>query len=143
MSIPDAVRAQALADLHAGEQPAVVAARYGLDAGKVRVWKSRHVAPHVTPAVAGEAPRRPAQEARQEAIGQLVTDLLRAKLEAAVAVAERLGDAEWLAAQSAADLVAIGAWLDGGILSLGDRLAGQAREPPPPAPDGPPFTLLS
>jgi hypothetical protein len=123
---PD-VRAAALADLQAGEQPAIVAAKYSLDAAMVRKWKERHVTSDVTPVTRDVTPVRPTVEAQQRAIGSIVLDLLRAKLEASRAIAEAAKNPAWLAEQPAAELAAFGQWLDSTAFAIGDRLAGAAR----------------
>ena len=128
---PD-IKAAALADLMAGEQPAVVAAKYGIDAATVRKWKERHVTSDVTVAVTRDVtPVRPTVEAQQRAIGEIVLDLLRAKLEASRAIAEAAKNPAWLAEQPAAELAVFGQWLDSTAMALGDRLAGSraAAEP--------------
>lgn len=127
---PD-VRAAALADLMAGEQPAVVAERYGIDRETVKSWKRRYVAPDDAPIAPTVAPIvRPALEAQQRAIGAIVLDLLRAKLEASRAIAEAAKNPAWLAEQPAAELAVFGQWLDASALAIGDRLAGAGRREP-------------
>lgn len=121
------VRAAALADLHAGEQPAVVAAKYGIDAAKVRVWKQRYVTSDVTPVTAPEPIRRPALEAQKVSIGETILDLLRAKLKASQAIAAAAADPDWLREQPASELAALGQWLDATAFAIGDRLAGARR----------------
>lgn len=127
------IRAAALADLHAGEQPAVVADRYGLDGATVRKWKQRLVTPtvteHVTPDVTvSRAPVARPQVARQQAeIGALVLDLLAAKFRASEAIAKAVTDEAWLKQQPASELAALGEWLDATALAIGDRLAGRPR----------------
>ena len=121
------VRAAVLAELHAGEQPAVVAAKYGLDAATVRVWKQRYVTEAVTPVTATEPTRRPALEAQKVHIGETILDLLRAKLKASQAIADAAADPDWLRRQPAAELAVLGQWLDSTAFAIGDRLAGAAR----------------
>ena len=120
------VRAAALADLHAGEQPAVVAAKYGIDAATVRQWKTRYVTADVTPVTAPEPSRRPALEAQKAHIGETILDLLRAKLKASQALAEAVSDPNWIRRQPAAELATLGQWLDSTAFAIGDRLAGSA-----------------
>jgi hypothetical protein len=127
--IDPATRAAAVADLMAGEQPALVAAKYGIDAAKVRMWKTRYVAPDVAPDVAPITYQQPAQLAQKQYIGELIVDLLRAKLEASQAIARAARNPEWLAKQSAADLAALGGYLDSTAFAIGDRLAGAATSP--------------
>jgi hypothetical protein len=127
------IKAAALADLHSGEQPATVAEKYKLDPALVRKWKERHV----TPAVTARDPAtvtviaRPTVEAQQRQIGELVLDLLRAKLEASATIARLVANPEWLAGKSPAELVSLGNYLDDTALSLGDRLAGAGRPAEP------------
>lgn len=120
---PD-LRAAALADLHAGEQPAIVAERYGLDGDTVRKWKQRYVTADVTEPVTRVTARQPTVEAQKSYIGETILDLLRAKLKASQAIAEAVSDPDWLTRQSAAELAALGQWLDGTAFAIGDRLAG-------------------
>ena len=135
------VRAAALAALHAGEQPAEVAERYGIDGATVRVWKNRYVtgdsadhvtdaAPAVTDAVTAVTPQQPksrsAIEQQQLRIGALILDLLEAKLKASQAIAETALNAEWRSRYSPAELAELGQWLDSTAFAIGDRLAGAA-----------------
>jgi hypothetical protein len=123
------IRAAALADLTAGEQPAVVAAKYGLDAAQVRVWKQRYVTggdSPVTPVTPAPVVK-PAIEAQHQRIGELVLELLSTKLEASQAVARAALDPEWRNRQTAAELAAFGAWLDSTAFAIGDRLAGRVE----------------
>lgn len=138
-NVPRDVKAAALADLMAGEQPAVVAERYGLPRNTVKSWRAR--LPAGTGASTGaslapdaSAPRpliRPTVEAQQREIGAIILDLLAAKLEASAALARTVSDPAWLARQSAAELAQLGAYLDGTALAIGDRLAGSADLAPP------------
>lgn len=115
------IKAKALADLHAGDQPAVVAARYGIDTAKVRVWKQRYVTQTVTGAVLIE---RPNQLAQQLALGDLVMENLRAKLIATQRIAEHAATTEWLGKQTAADVAELFECLDRSAVRILDRLAG-------------------
>lgn len=138
---PD-MKAAALADLMAGEQPAVVAERYGLDRDTVKSWKRRHVAPDDAPVAPDDAPVptrqqpivRPKVEAQKYAIGEMILDLLRAKLKASAALAEAASNPDWLREQSAAELATLGQWLDTSVFAIGDRLAGAT--PRDDSPDG-------
>jgi len=118
-------KAQALADLYAGEQPAVVAARYGFDGATVRQWKSRLVTPDVTPPVT--VIRRPELEMQQLAIGDLVLDNLRAKLIATQRIAEHAATSTWLDKQTAADVAELFERLDQSAIGILDRLASTQR----------------
>lgn len=120
-----------MADLLAGEQPAVVAERHGLNPATVRKWKERLEVPavvtpeDVTPDVTVSRPvTRPRVEAQQREIGALILDLLAAKLEASAALARAASDPEWLRKQRGSELAALGAYLDATALAIGDRLAG-------------------
>lgn len=118
------IRAAALADLAAGEQPAVVAQRYGLDPSIVRVWKQRHVTDGVTPVTSGVTTiQRPALEAQQLALGDLVLENLRAKLIATQRIAEHATVPAWLDKQTAADVAALFTALDRSAIGILDRLA--------------------
>lgn len=118
------VRAAVIAELLAGEQPAVVAAKHGIDAATARVWKQRYVTADVTPVTPAPTVRQPSLEAEKAQIGEAVLDLLRAKLKASQAVADAANDPEWRRAQSAAELAVFGQWLDSTAFAIGDRLAG-------------------
>lgn len=120
-----ATRAAAIADLQAGEQPAIVAERYSLDQSTVRVWKNRYVTEPETLRPVSSPPVQLAHERQKQQIGELVLDLLAAKLKASAALAEAVSSPEWLARQSGSELAALGEWLDTTALALGDRLAGR------------------
>lgn len=121
------LRAAALADLLAGDQPAIVAERHGLDAATVRSWKLRFVtgedATRDATIVQRASVAKPTVEAQKAHIGEAILDLLRAKLQASQAIAEAVADPAWLQRQSAAELAALGQWLDGTAFAIGDRLA--------------------
>jgi hypothetical protein len=118
-------KAAAIADLLNGEQPAVVAARYGFESATVRQWKSRLVTPDVTPSVTVIS--RPALEMQQLALGELVMENLRAKLIATQRIAEHAATPEWLDKQNAADVAALFERLDQSAIGILDRLAGRNR----------------
>lgn len=127
MTVGPDIKAAAIADLYAGDPPQIVADRYRLNPATVRSWKLREVsaAPlqidatqHATPAAS-----------QREHIGELVIELLRAKLEASQAIARATSNAAWLDRQSAAELALFGEWLDGSAFAIGDRLAGAGRRP--------------
>ena len=122
-------KAAAIADLHTGEQPAVVAARYGFDAATVRQWKSRLVTPDVTQNVTVIS--RPSLELQQIALGELVMENLRAKLIATQRIAEHAATPEWLDKQNAADVAALFERLDHSAIGILDRLAGRSRSDEP------------
>lgn len=124
---PD-IKAAALADLMAGEQPAVVAERYGIDRETVKSWKRRYVAPGDAPIAPTSAPvQKPAIERQQQAIGAIILDLLRAKLEASRAIAQAANDPAWIKLQPAAELAVFGQWLDASAFAIGDRLASASQ----------------
>lgn len=129
-TIAPELRAAALADLLAGEQPAAVAARHGIDAATVRSWKARYVE-GVAKDATGETPPatlRPGVLERQKTyIGEAILDLLRAKLAASQAIATAVADPAWLKRQPASELAALGQWLDATTFAIGDRLAGAAQ----------------
>lgn len=128
--IPTKIRAQAIADLQAGEQPAVVAERYTLNRDTVKQWKQRYVTEAVTDRVTVSPPvTRPTIERQQAEIGALVLDLLAAKLEASKAIAKAASDPAWLKQQAASELAALGEWLDTTAFAIGDRLAGRGQQP--------------
>ncbi len=121
----DDIKAAALADLSAGEQPAIVARRYGLNRDVVKMWKQRNVTALVTEtdatAVTAVLPiRYPTIEDHQQRITTLIYELLAAKLEASKRLAEHT-HADWLNRQSAEGLAELGEFLDrtsAGMLTL-------------------------
>lgn len=134
--VPDDIKAAVLADLAAGEQPAVVAQKYGIPASKVRTWKTRYVAKNVAPLVANAADdgasvaleKRcyPAVEERKQNISETILKLLTSKLLAS----QRIADAattEWLQNQTARDVAELGEWLDRTAFAMLDRLVGAQR----------------
>jgi hypothetical protein len=124
------IRAAARADLEAGDQPAVVAERYGIDGAIVRKWKQRYVTANVTDVTAdvtlSQPVAHPGIAKRERAIGVLVVDLLAAKLEASEAIAKAASRPEWIDRQSGSELAALGEWLDSTAFAIGDRLAQRA-----------------
>jgi hypothetical protein len=120
------LRAQAIADLQSGDQPAIVAERYGIPAPTVRSWKLRFATPTATPIATNATPIiRPSIERQQLEIGTLVLDLLRSKLEASAAIAKAASDPAWIVRQSGSELATLGEWLDTTAFAIGDRLAGR------------------
>lgn len=137
--VDPAIKAAALAALYAGEQPAEVAERLQLDREVVKKWaqRSRKLSPPLSPEASPDVSParrivRPTLEAQQRQIGAIVLDLLRAKLEASISIAEAAQDPAWRARQSAAELAAFGEWLDRTAFALGDRLAGARGVPDEP-----------
>lgn len=134
-TVSSKIRAAAIADLTAGEQPAVVAQRYGLEDSTVRVWKVRYVTDVVALRNDATALQKPSIQAQHHAIGELILDLLAAKLKASTAIAQAASDPAWQAKQTGTDLATLGEWLDTTAFAIGDRLAGGRRtaddgEPP-------------
>jgi len=131
------IKAQALADLLNGEQPAIVAARYGLPSGTVRQWKNRLVTPDVTQSVTRTVTVRPAIERAQLDIAELVMDNLRAKLIATQRIAEHAAKTTWLEKQSAADVAGLFETIDQSAVAILDRMArhGRADDPEVDQPD--------
>ena len=129
-TVSPAVRAAALADLHNGDQPAVVAERYGLDANTIRQWKLRYVtSSDVTLPVTERTPadvtviHRPNVEAQQYELGELVMMNLRAKLIATQRIAEYASSPSWIDKQNAADVAELFEVIDRSAISVLDRLA--------------------
>jgi hypothetical protein len=135
------IKAAALADLLDGDTPAEVAARYKLNRNTVKSWASRldadAPAASTTPPYAStdaplDAPMPPLTAvpalATEHTIGGLLLELLAAKLKASQAIAAAAQRPEWLERQSAADLAALGEYLDRSAFSLGDRLATAAQQ---------------
>ena len=119
------VRAAALADLHNGDQPAIVAERYGIDRGVVKMWKQRYVSNVVS--VTEGAPvsviHRPQLELQQLELGELVMMNLRAKLIATQRIADYASSPAWIDKQNAADMAELFEVLDRSAISVLDRLA--------------------
>ena len=123
-----AIKAAALADLASGEQPAVVADRYQLNQATVRSWKARLDLPDATNGATNAAGvatviQRPAIEAQQLAIGDLVIQNLRAKLIATQRIAEYVTTPHWFDKQTAADVAELFEVIDRSAISVLDRLA--------------------
>lgn len=118
-------KAAAIADLMDGVQPAIVAARYGLNAATVRSWKARLDLPVATGVATGVATvmHRPAVEAQQLAIGDLIMENLRAKLIATQRIAEYVTTREWIEKQNASDVATLFTALDQSAVGILDRLA--------------------
>jgi transposase len=111
------IRAAAMADLAAGEQPAIVAQRYGLDRDVVNKWKQRMTAQmsaSMSAPVSTDTPiRRPTIEAQQRLVIELVYQNLLAKLTASERLATHItSNDEWLNRQSAEGVATLGQWLD-------------------------------
>jgi transposase-like protein len=130
------IRAAAIADLLSGDPPAEVAQRYRLNRNTVKSWASRLSADAPS---ASDTPRFASTDApgdqalavpalaTEHTIGGLLLELLAAKLKASQAIAQAASDPAWLDRQSAADLAALGEYLDRSAFSLGDRLATAAQ----------------
>lgn len=131
-------RAAAIADLLDGMQPAVVAEKYGIDAAKVRVWKQRYVTSDVTENITPSVTilRRPAVEAQQLAIGDLIMENLRAKLIATQRIAEYATTQEWIEKQNASDVATLFTALDQSAVGILDRLAQRGHSDSAADPDG-------
>jgi hypothetical protein len=145
-NVSEDIKAAVIADLAAGEQPAIVAERYGIDAGKVRMWKTRYVASNVaddTPYVASDETqhvvRRPSIEERHARLAERIYDLLEVKLEASRAISEHIKKGDWLDKQSGSDVADLGTYLDttastmlAGLATAAQRraLADQQTEDP-------------
>lgn len=127
---PPEVKAQAIADLLTGEQPAIVAQRYGLPGGTVRQWKNRLVTPDVTDSVTSGVTKpgrtvtiRPQIDAQQLEIGALVMEALRAKVIATQRIAEYVTQPAWFDKQTAAEVAELFEVLDRSAVSILDRLS--------------------
>lgn len=129
------VRASAIADLMDGEQPAIVAEKYGIDAAKVRVWKQRYVTPdvteNITPGVTNGRPvyvQSPQRDRAQLAIAELVMENLRAKLIATQRIVEYASNnPAWLEKQTAADVGELFERIDRSSIAILDRMATAGR----------------
>jgi DNA-binding transcriptional regulator LsrR (DeoR family) len=135
------IKAAALADLLAGDQPAIVAQRYGLNRDTVNKWKQR-LSTHLSVDMSTDMStdkcvdtpsetslvRRPTIEDRQTRIGELIIELLEARLAAQLAIARHVetNDA-WIFAQSAADMASLDAHLHRTAVDTLDRLASRRR----------------
>jgi len=124
-TVSDEIKAAALADLASGEQPAVVAQRYGLNRQTVKAWKVRaveDVQPSLQPSERSivQPIRHPTIEEHQRRIAELMYRLLTAKLEASERLAQH-ATTDWLNRQSAEGLAELGDFFDrtaAGILAL-------------------------
>jgi hypothetical protein len=135
--IPAEIKAAALADLLAGEQPAIVAKRYGLNRTTVNSWKSRLTAfadASTAPLDASaNAPgttlvRQPTVEDRQARIGTLILELLEARLVASIAIAHHIQTNDtWINVQTASDLATLDGHLHTATVAVLDRLADSRR----------------
>ena len=134
------IKAAALADLASGDQPAIVAQRYGLNRDLVNKWKQRMSAQVSAPLSAQtSAPiRRPSVELEQLSLTELVMSNLRAKLIATQRIAEHATTPEWLNKQNAADVAGLFECLDRSAVGILDRLASAQRPALPGAADGEP-----
>ena len=123
------IKAAALADLASGDQPAVVAQRYGLNRDLVNKWKQRMSAQVSAPLSAQtSAPiRRPSVELEQLSLTELVMSNLRAKLIATQRITEHATTPEWLNKQNAADVAGLFECLDRSAVGILDRLASAQR----------------
>jgi transposase-like protein len=131
--VSDEVKAAALADLANGEQPVLVAQRYGIPDGTVRQWKNRldlpvteNVTRNVTTGVT--IIRRPSIEEHQTRILELMYRNLAAKLAASERIAEHVTDPNWLYRQDAAGIAALGQYLDATALNTLALLAGRPTD---------------
>ena len=128
----DDIKAAAMADLLTGDQPAVVAERYGVRPGTVRQWKMRlevtpSVTNHVTDAVT-VVQQRPTIEERQARIGSLIIEVLEARLEAQLAITKHVStNGTWINNQTAADLATLDGHLHRTAVDVLDRLAAAHR----------------
>lgn len=97
---------------------------------RVSALEGKAIAHDQAAVIIGEA--RPQRS--REAIGELLLDLLAAKLEASRAVADAaraaMNNPAWLARQSAEGVTTLADYLDRSAFALGDRLAGAAQEAP-------------
>lgn len=125
--VTDEVKAAAMADLVAGDQPAVVALRYGINRQTVKAWRMR-LQPGMQPMTTAHpvqpemrtVVRFPAVEDHQRRIVDLMYRLLCAKLEASERLAQ-LTATDWVDRQSAEGIAELGDFLDrtaAGILAL-------------------------
>jgi transposase-like protein len=141
-TIPPEVKAAAMAELLDGEQPAIVAERYDLNAATVRSWKARLDLPATADATAmrgvatGVAIRQPAIEAQQLAIGELVMASLRAKIFATQKIAEYVTTEAWLDKQNAADVATLFETIDRAAVGILDRMAQRSHGDGDADPDG-------
>ncbi len=88
------VKAQAIAELMAGDSPTVIAARYDLPRKSVSNWKAA-----LTPEQLAEVSRN-----TRGRLDELVCDHLEATLQSLSAQAKAAGDPEYISKQSAGDL---------------------------------------
>ena len=132
-------KAAAMADLLNGDQPAVVAKRYGINVATVRSWKNRFeivnpddnatVLPsHATDNATVATPRQqPNLQQQQYDLGQLIFQNLRAKLEATQKIVEQVDDHDWRSKQSATGLAELFQAIDDSAVRILDRVASRPR----------------
>lgn len=130
-SYSEEIKAAAMADLMSGEQPAVVAQRYGLNRETVKTWKKR-LEPITEPAHEPITEpdttiiRRPTYQLQQERIGSLIIQVLEARLQAQVAIAHHVRtNGTWINNQSASELAALDGHFHRTAVDVLDRLAGR------------------
>ncbi len=129
--VSEDIKAAAIADLMAGDQPAIVAQRYGVNRNTVQQWKQRMsplLSPNMSTIVSPEATiiHRPTTEQRQVRISELIIEVLEARLEAQLAITRHVQTNDtWLAKQTAADLAALDGHLHRTAVDVLDRLAGK------------------
>ena len=137
-TVPPEIKAKAMADLLAGDQPAVVAEHYDLPGGTVRQWKNRLVTPDVTESVTPPVTkhphgrpiflRQPRREAAELTIAELVMENLRAKLTATQGIVEYVtNNPAWLEKQTAADVGDLFERIDRSSIAMLDRMAAAGR----------------
>lgn len=130
-----AVRAAVLAELRLGTQPAVVAAKYGIDAGQVRVWKQRYVTDVVT--LPDTMSSRPNLVQTQLSIAELVLKNLEAKLLATQKLVKYVANnPAWLEKQTAADVGDLFERIDRSAIAILDRMASSRSAPTNPTDSG-------
>lgn len=134
------IKAAALADLASGEQPAIVAERYGLSRDMVNKWKQRAIPSIVSTPMSTDMPvsvstqqviRYPTIEEYQAKIHQRMLALLEAKINASERLAGHI-QAEWLDKQGAGGFAELGDFLDRttiGLLALLARRADGDADP--------------
>lgn len=129
-SIPDEVKAAAMADLLL-MSPAAVAAKYGLKPATVRAWKSMESAAQALAAL----PEPGVITLKKHRVTALMLEYLEASLNALTAQAYVASDPEYINKQPASELAILHGVIADKSVRLVEALQHGAPDPAPPAGD--------